>query len=107
MKSNFKNGKTKKMNLEEHDTSKILGNPEIVFAAFMDCLQEGDHVAAREILTGGLRHMNKTKLSRSHGIPRRTLYNFFDGNAAPGLDLVAKVCRAIRRESIRPAKPLK
>ena len=101
MKPRIMSRKREKMNLEEHDTSRTLGNPEIVFAAFMDCLQEGDHVAAREILAGGLRHMNKSKLSRSHRIPRRTLYNLLDGKAAPGLDLVAKVCRAIRQESIR------
>jgi DNA-binding phage protein len=101
MKPKLKDRKNRKMHLEEHDTSKTLGNPEIVFAAFMDCLQEGDHVAAREILAGGLRHMNKSKLSRSHRIPRRTLYNLFDSKSAPGLDLVAKVCRAIRQESAR------
>jgi len=93
--------KDKKLLLEKHDTSKTLGNPEIVFAAFMECLQEGDHVAAREILVGGLRRMNKSKLSRSHRIPRRTLYNLFDSKSVPGLDLVAKVCHAIRQESLR------
>ena len=101
MNSKTNRTKVRKPRLYEHDTSKTLGNPEIVFAAFMDCLQEGDHVAAREILAGGLRHMNKSKLSRSHRIPRRTLYNLFAGKAAPGLDLVAKVCRAIRQESVR------
>src|ERR1035437_1785772 len=101
MKPKIKSDRKKEIPLEDHDTSKTLGNPEIVFAGFMECLQEGDHVAAREILAGGLRHMNKSKLSRSHRIPRRTLYNLFDGKVAPGLDLVAKVCRAIRQESIR------
>jgi DNA-binding phage protein len=101
MKLKTKGDKRKEVQLEDHDTSRTLGNPEIVFAGFMECLQEGDHVAAREILAGGLRHMNKSKLARRHGIARRTLYNFFDGKAAPGLDLVAKVCRAIRRESGR------
>ncbi|MFI5362242.1 MAG: hypothetical protein ACHQ49_09760 [Elusimicrobiota bacterium] len=89
------------MILEEHDVSKTLGNPDIVFAAFMSCLQEGDHVAAREILAGGLRHLNLSKLSRRHGIPRRTLYNLLGKDVAPGLDLVARVCRAIRQESSR------
>jgi DNA-binding phage protein len=101
MNSKVKRTEIRKPMLHEHDTSKTLGNPEIVFAGFMDCLKEGDHVAAREILTGGLRHMNKSKLSRRHGIPRRTLYNLLDSGAVPGLDLVAKVCRAIRQESTR------
>jgi DNA-binding phage protein len=87
------------MSLERHDVSKTLGEPELVFAGFMDCLQEGDHAAALEILAGGLRHMNLSKVSRRHRIPRRTLYNLLGGGAVPGLDLVAKVCRAIKLES--------
>lgn len=87
--------------LLDYDPAVTLRDPKGIFSTFMKCLEEGDHVAAREVLAGGLRHMNKSKLARSHGIPRRTLYNFLDGKAAPGLDLVAKVCRAIRRESGR------
>lgn len=90
-----------KTRLLDYDPSETLRDPEGIFSTFVKCLVEGDHVAAREVLAGGLRHMNKSKLARSHGIPRRTLYNFLDGKAAPGLDLVAKVCRAIRRESGR------
>ena len=101
MNSKTKRVESRKATLHEHDTSKTLGNPEIVFAGFMDCLKEGDHVAAREILAGGLRHMNKSNLSRRHRIPRRTLYNLLDSNSVPGLDLVAKVCRAIKLEAAR------
>ena len=99
MKRKMRSGRKEAMNLEEHDVSQTLGNPELVFVAFMDCLQEGDHVAAREILAGGLRYMNMSKLSRRHRIPRRSLYNLIGKDIVPGLDLVAKVCRAIKLES--------
>lgn len=101
MKRKAKAGRKMKTNLREMDFSKTLGNPELVFSAFMACLQEGDHVAAREILAGGLRYMNVSKFSRRHGIPRRSLYNLIGKDVVPGLDLVAKVCCAIKRESVR------
>jgi DNA-binding phage protein len=82
--------------LEPHDPARTLRDPELVFRAFLDCLKEGDSRAAREVLAGGLRHMNKSQLSRRHGIPRRTLYNLLDRRSSPTLDLVAKVCRAIQ-----------
>ena len=93
--------KKRKYVLQDHDTSKTLGDPEIVFATFMECLQEGDWQAAREVLAGGLEHMNKSRFSKRHRIPRRTLYNFLNEKSSPSLDLVAKVCLAIRRESVR------
>jgi DNA-binding phage protein len=102
MKRKSKSVRKGKMNhLEEMDFSKTLGNSELVFATFMECLQEGDHVAAREILAGGLRYMNVSKFSRRHRIPRRSLYNLIGKDVVPGLDLVAKVCCAIKRESVR------
>ena len=65
----------------------------------MDCLREGDGGAAAEVLAGGLRYMNKAKLARRYGIPRRTAYNLIDGKSVPSLELVAKVCQAIRLEA--------
>ncbi len=102
MKRKSKSAGKRKMNLKEYDFSKTLGNPEAVFAGFMDCLKDGDHEAAREILAGGLQSMNVSKFSRRHRIPRRSLYNLIGRDGVPGLDLVAKVCRAIKMESARP-----
>ena len=101
MNSNKKKVHKPGVRLEKHDTARTLGDTKLVFLTFMECLQEGDSRAAREVLAGGLRHLNKSRFSRLHGIPRRTLYNLLDRRSSPTLDLVAKVCRAIRVESIK------
>ena len=98
MNSNKKKVRKPAVRLEKHDTARTLGKPALVFRTFMDCLLEGDSRAAREVLAGGLRHLNKSRLSRLHNIPRRTLYNLLDRTSSPTLDLVAKVCRAIQVE---------
>ena len=82
----------------EHDASATLSNPNLVFRTFMECLEEGDGEAAREVLAASLRHLNKAQLQRRYRIPRRTAYNLLSRKTAPSLDLVAKICRAIREE---------
>lgn len=67
----------------------------------MECLEEGDTEAAREVLAASLRQMNKLQLEKRYHIPRRTAYNLLDGKVMPSLDLVAKVCRAIQEEFVR------
>jgi len=66
----------------------------------MECLEEGDSRAAREVLAASLRHLNKSQLEKRYHIPRRTAYNLLNRKVVPSLDLVAKVCRAIRREFV-------
>lgn len=85
--------------LRPHDTSATLRDPKLVFEAFMACLTEGDSEGAREVLAASLRHLNKADLARRYDIPRRTAYNLLDKRTVPSLDLVAKVCRAIRRQA--------
>ncbi len=92
--------KLKKMGLIEYDPSKEVWDPEVMFATFLSCLQEGDDVAAREVLAAALRHCNKSRFARISGIPRRTFYNFLNEPGSPSLALVAKVCRAIGNESL-------
>ncbi|NNN04984.1 MAG: hypothetical protein HKL90_03695 [Elusimicrobia bacterium] len=91
--------KLKKMGLIEYDPSKEVRDPEVMFSTFLSCLQEGDDVAAREVLTTALRYCNKSRFARISGIPRRTFYNFLDEPGSPSLALVAKVCCAIRAEA--------
>lgn len=88
--------------LMKHDTSKTLSNPDLVFRTLLECLQEGDADAAREVLAASLRHLNKTRLQRRYSIPRRTAYNLMTRKGSPSLALVAKVCRAIRAEHATP-----
>ena len=100
---NLKNShrKGRGIKLLDHDTSVTLSNPNLVFKTFMECLEEGDSQSAREVLAASLRHMNKSQLERRYHIPRRTAYNLLDRKVMPSLELVAKVCRAIREELVR------
>ncbi len=93
--------KTPSTRLLDHDTSTTLSNPRLVFATFMECLKEGDSEAAREVLAASLRHLNKSELERRYHIPRRTVYNLLDKKSVPSLEVVAKVCLAIKREYVR------
>ena len=81
-----------------HDTSITLSDPDLVFEGFIQCMKEGDHDSALEILSASLRQLNKAHLERRYKIPRRTAYNLLQRKSMPGLDLVAKVCYAIRIE---------
>ena len=96
-----KSKKTKRIvpRLLNHDTSKTLGNPDLVFKTVMECLTEGDHEAAIEVITASLELMNKTKLERLYGIPRRTSYNLLERKSIPRLDFFAKICHAINLEA--------
>jgi DNA-binding phage protein len=90
--------KSPKARLLEHDTSATLSHPNLVFKTFMDCLKEGDAEAAREVLAASLHHLNKSHLARRYDIPRRTAYNLLSKKSAPNLELIAKICLAIRKE---------
>ena len=87
-----------RVKLLDHDTSVTLGNPRLVFKTFMECLEEGDSQSAREVLAASLRHLNKSHLEKRYHIPRRTAYNLLSRKVVPSLELVAKVCQAIRQE---------
>lgn len=100
MNSNKKPNRTHKPRLLRHNTSRTLGNPDLVFETFIECLKEGDDESAREVLAASLRHLNKSQLEKRYHIPRRTTYNLLDKKSVPGLALVAKVCQAIRQEAI-------
>lgn len=94
----------KKIGLTPFDPSKELNDPAVILAAFVECLQEGEHVEAQQILASGLKYMNKSRLSKRYGIPRRTLYNLMDERRSPTLESVAKVWRALQQESLLAAK---
>lgn len=99
MRSKKNNKRSGIIKLLDHDTSKTLSNPELIFKTFMECLEEGDSEAALEVLAASLRHLNKSHLARRYHIPRRTSYNLLSKKVQPSLELVAKVCHAIREES--------
>ena len=90
---------TVRARLHDHDTSRTLARPDLVFKAFTECMKQGDHLAALEILAGSLRHLNKARLARRYDVPRRTVYNLLQKKSIPGLDVIAKVCHAIHAEA--------
>lgn len=94
----------KKTGLTVFDPSGELGDPEGILDAFVQCLQEGEHVEAQQLLAAGLKYMNKSRLSKRYGIPRRTLYNLMDAKRSPTLESVAKVWHALKQESLLAAK---
>jgi DNA-binding phage protein len=87
--------------LKPFDASATLGDPELLFKTFIDCLKDGDGEAAQEVLAEGLAVMNKSALSREYGISRRSLYNLITYRSSPSLELVAKACRALRLEAAK------
>lgn len=89
--------------LYDHDTSRTLAKPELVLKAFTECMKEGDHLAALEILAASLRHLNISRLAKRYDVPRRTVYNLLQKKSVPGIDVVAKVCHAINAEGTIPA----
>lgn len=72
-----------------------LDDIEGVLDTFFDSLKQGDPEAAHDMLCAGLRHMNKSQLSKRHAIARRTLYNLLQGKSWPSLALVAKICEIL------------
>ena len=90
---------TRKVKLHKHDTSKTLGDFDLVLKTFSERLADGDEEGAREVLAASLHHVNKVKLAEDHGIPRRTTYNLLDKNGNPTLSLVAKIFKALKKES--------
>lgn len=90
--------------LIEFKAEEYLSDPNGILVAFAQCLAEGEHGEAQGLLASGLKHMNKSRLSKRYGIPRRTIYNLMDARHSPSLELVAKVCRALTLEAALLAK---
>ena len=95
--------KSVRTRLYDHDTSRTLAKPDRVLKAFAECMNEGDHLAALEILAASLRHLNITRLAKHYNVPRRTVYNLLQKKSIPGLYVVAKVCHAIHAEATTSA----
>lgn len=91
----------RKIGLTPFDPSDALSKPENIMAAFISCMEEGEHEEAQQILASGLKYMNKARLAKRYKIPRRTIYNLMDERRSPTLATVAKVCHALKQESLK------
>ena len=90
----------KKIGLMPYVPGEGLRDPELILEAFVECLEEGEHEEAQQLLAAGLKYMNKSLLSKRYRIPRRTLYNLMDANRSPTLESVAKVWHALKQETL-------
>ncbi len=103
-KDSLTEAQIKKIGLIPFDPSDTLSDPKRIMAAFIECMEEGEHEEARQVLAAGIKYMNKSLLSKRYRIPRRTLYNLMDEKRSPTLESVAKVCHALKQESLLAAK---
>lgn len=83
--------------IHEYDPSKRLKDPQVVLRSLMECLEQGDPEAFKEILGAYLQIINKDAFARRAGISRRSLFRMLSPAGNPTLDHVAKVVAAIRK----------
>jgi probable addiction module antidote protein len=95
----FKNMRTAKIKagvkVKEHSPSKRLRDRAFVAQALLECLQEGDADAFKEILRGYLEVVNKSQFAARTEIPERTLYRMVSEEGNPTLDNIARVVHAL------------
>lgn len=77
----------------------LLTDPKNVFANFLECLKDGDHESALDILLAGLSLANKSAFLRRNHISPRSFYNMYLGKNVPTLATVAKLCKALQHEA--------
>lgn len=80
--------------IENNSTSRIKDKGYVV-QALMECLQDGDAEAFKEILRSHLEVINKTKFSEKTKISERTLYRMVSAEGNPTLDKIARVVHAL------------
>ena len=81
--------------LEDHSGSKRLRNKEYVLKALLQCLQDGDADAFKEILGSYLEVVNKARFAAETRIPERTLYRMVSKEGNPTLENIARVVHAL------------
>ena len=95
----FKNMQTIELNpalkVKDYVASQRLRDKRYVAKALIQCLQEGDADAFKEILRGYLDVVNKSQFSAQTDIPQRTLYRMVSEDGNPTLDNIARVVHAL------------
>ena len=82
-------------NVKDHAASSRLKDKHYIAQALIECLQDGDSEAFKEILRGYLEVVNKTKFAEKTRIPERTLYRMVSDEGNPTLDNIARVVHAL------------
>jgi probable addiction module antidote protein len=78
-----------------HNSAERLRDKRFVAQALIECLQDGDAEAFKEILGAHLDVINKSKFSKKSKIPERTLYRMVSEDGNPTLDNIARVVHAL------------
>ena len=81
--------------VKDYAASLRLQDRSYVAKALIQCLQEGDADAFKEILRSYLDVVNKSQFSAETHIPQRTLYRMVSEDGNPTLDNIAKVVHAL------------
>jgi probable addiction module antidote protein len=81
--------------VSDQSASQRLKDRKYVLQALIQCLQDGDADAFKEILRSFLEVVNKTKFAEKTHIPERTLYRMVSEDGNPTLDNIAKVVHAL------------
>jgi len=83
------------VNVSHESATERLKDKNYVRQALIQCLQDGDADAFKEILRSFLDVVNKTKFAEKTDIPERTLYRMVSEDGNPTLDNIAKVVHAL------------
>ena len=81
--------------VKDHKASERLKDRRYVANALIQCLQDGDSDAFKEILRGFLNVVNKSNFAQKSEISERTLYRMVSEDGNPTLDNIARVVHAL------------
>ena len=81
--------------VKDHKATDRLKDKRYVAAALIQCLQDGDVAAFKEILRSFLDVVNKSSFAQKTEIPERTLYRMVSDSGNPTLDNIARVVHAL------------
>ena len=81
--------------VKDYKASDRLKNRRYVADALIQCLQDGDSSAFKEILGSYLDVVNKSSFAKKTHIPERTLYRMVSDEGNPTLDNIARVVHAL------------
>lgn len=93
-RKNTKQGKNHAVPIP-YSPSEQLKDRSFVARALIDCLQDGDAEAFKEILGAHLDVINKSQFAAKTCIPERTLYRMVSEEGNPTLDNIARVVHAL------------
>ena len=77
------------------NAAERLRDRAFIARALIECLQDGDVEAFKEILGAHLRVINKSDFSAKTKIPERTLYRMVSEKGNPTLDNIARIVHAL------------